>query len=164
MPSPEICIIAAMSENRVIGKDGKVPWRIPEDMKHFRELTTPHPIIMGRKTFESIGRPLPGRTNIVITRDESLYVNGCVVVHSLDAAIETAQLIDKERVFVMGGGQVYDQAIVIANRLFLTVLDSDFEGDTYFPDYSEFNKVIACQNGESDKYKYKFWELIRDRS
>ena len=164
MPSPEICIIAAMSENRVIGNKGKIPWRIPEDMKHFRELTVPHPVIMGRKTFESIGKPLAGRPNIIITRGErKLYPDGRIMASSLEHGILAGQYLDKERIFIAGGGQIYEQSIHLANRLFLTLVEGQFVGDTYFPDYSEFSKVVSLEEGQSGEYRYKFLELVRGR-
>lgn len=160
MPA-EICIIAALSENRVIGKDGKIPWYISEDLKRFRELTTPHPIIMGRKTFESIGKPLPLRTNIIITRDLSFTEPRCMVVHSLEDGITAAKVIDNEKIFIVGGGEIYAQAIEFADRLYLTLVERNFEGDTFFPDYSQFTNVVPEIPGESEGLRYKFVELTR---
>lgn len=167
----EICIIAALSENRVIGKDGKIPWRIPEDMRHFRELTTPHPIIVGRRTYESFPkRPLPNRVNIVISKTrnfddpENTWVQ---TADSLEDAIYAGSVFsDTGKVFIVGGGEVYREAfqwhtIDSISRLYLTLVEGDFEGDTYFPDYSHFSKIVSCEEGQSGEYKYKFIELER---
>lgn len=157
--NPEICIIAAMSENRVIGKDGQIPWRIPEDLRRFKELTTPHPIIMGRKTFDSIGRPLPKRSNIVLSRDIDFNPIGIYRTPRLKDAISFASELDKERIFIIGGGEIYRQTLYLTQRLFLTVIDGNFEGDTYFPNYSVFNKVVYEEHRESNGFRYRFLEL-----
>lgn len=161
MRTPEVSIIAAMSENRAIGRDNKLLWRIPEDLKHFRELTTGHPVIMGRKTFESIGRALPQRINIVITKDESFQAEGCVVCHSLTEAFEIAKTKEEDKIFVIGGGMVYQEAIGFVDKLYLTMVNGEFEGDTFFPDYSEFKRIISEQLGESGDIKFRFLELER---
>lgn len=162
MPNKEVCIIAALSENRVIGNKGKIPWRIPEDMRHFRELTTLHPVIMGRKTFELIGRVLPNRPNIIVTRGErGLYPDGRIMVSSLKHAILAGKCLDDERIFIAGGGEIYEQAVDLSDRLFLTIVKGNFEGDTYFPDYSQFKKVVSCEEGQSGEFKYRFLELTR---
>lgn len=161
--SPEFNIIAAMSENRVIGKDGKVPWHIREDLRRFKELTTGHTIIMGRKTFESIGRYLPDRKNIVVSGDEGFIASGCIIAHSLEEALVIAKALEKKdgKIFVIGGGQIFNQSISLADRLYLTVIEGEIEGDVFFPDYSEFGRTIAEKVGESGGHKYKFLELVR---
>ncbi len=164
--SPEICVIAAMSENRVIGKDGKIPWRIPEDLRKFRDLTTPHPVIMGRKTFDSVyeilKRPLPNRVNIVVSRQMPLRgFEGITVAYSIEEALMVGTILDNKQVFIAGGGEIYRQTIDRADRLYLTLVEGSFEGDTYFPDYSAFDKVISEQAGQSGDFKYKFLELER---
>ncbi len=126
-----ISIIAAMTKNRVIGRDGALPWRIPEDLRQFREVTMGHPIIMGRKTFEQIGRPLPGRLNIVLTRQSDYRVPGCRVCHSLADALSACTGTDE--IFICGGGEVYRQTISLADRIYLTVVDGECSGDTFFP-------------------------------
>jgi len=161
MSSPELCIIAAVSENRTIGKDNSLPWRIPADLAHFKELTTGHPIIMGRKTFESIGKPLPDRINIIITSDETFEVPGCIVCHSLGEAVETAKEIEQEKIFIIGGGKVYNAAIGLADKLYLTLVEGEFEGDTFFPDYSNFKRVVSEKAGESGNLRFRFLELER---
>ncbi len=126
-----ISIIAAMAENRVIGRDGAIPWDIPDDRRRFRELTMGHPIIMGRKTFESIGRPLPGRRNIILTRLPEYRREGCCVVHSLADALAAAGGADE--VFICGGEELYRLALPLADRIYLTVVHRCCAGDAYFP-------------------------------
>ncbi|MCH8821282.1 dihydrofolate reductase [Patescibacteria group bacterium] len=152
-------MIAAISENNALGKDNKLIFKIPEDMKRFKEVTSGHPIIMGRKTYESIGRPLPNRTNIVVTRDKNYKAEGCEVVYSLEQAIEVAKKVEKTEVFVIGGGQIYKEAIKMADKLYLTVVEGKYYADTFFPDYSDFKKVIHSDSHESAGYKYKFLDL-----
>lgn len=155
-----ISIIAAIGSNKELGKDNKLLWHIPEDFKRFKELTTGHPVIMGRKTFESIGKPLPQRTNIIITRDKNFQQKNCLVVHSLDEAINIAKTKDDKEIFIIGGGQIYEQAINIADKLYLTIVKGSFDADTFFPDYSRFQKIVFQKKSHSDKYKYTFLELI----
>ena len=157
----KISLIAALSENRAIGKDNKLIFRISEDLKHFKKITSGHPVIMGRKTYESIGRPLPNRTNIVITRDKTYLAQGCKVVHSLNEALEAAKKVEDAEIFVIGGGQIFKEAIKIANKLYLTLVEGKYEGDTFFLDYSEFKKVVSEESHESEGYKYRFLEIER---
>ncbi len=131
-----ISLIAAMAENRIIGKDGAIPWHIPEDLKRFRELTWGHKIIVGRKTFESIGRPLPGRTTIILTRQLEYRAEGCMVVHDLAAALAACGSADE--VFVCGGAEVYREAMPVADRIYLTVVHGSFPGDTLFPEVPDY--------------------------
>ena len=126
----QIIIIAAVAENGVIGRAGKLPWHIPEDLKRFRALTTGHPVIMGRKTFESIGKPLPDRKNIVITGQKDYHRDGIVIVHSLDEALKACS---GEKAFVIGGSSVFEEALPFANRLEITQIHRVVEGDVYFP-------------------------------
>jgi dihydrofolate reductase len=130
---PQVSIIAAVARNRVIGRDNTMPWHIPGELARFRELTMGHPIIMGRRTHESIGRPLPGRRNLVVSRDPGFAAVGCELVSSLQAAISACA--DAPKVFVIGGAQIYAMALAIADVLHLTEIQSDFPGDTWFPDY-----------------------------
>jgi len=127
-----LSIIVAIAENNVIGKDNDLIWKLPRDMKHFKETTTGHYIIMGRKTFESNKRPLPNRTNVIITRDKNYSAEGCVVVHSLEDAIKEAKK-DSEA-FIIGGGNIYEQAISLVDRIYLTKIHHTFDGDTFFPE------------------------------
>jgi len=136
-------LIAAVARNGVIGKDGALPWHLTEDLKHFKKITTGHAIIMGRKTYASIGRPLRGRRNIVISRAAGATFPGCEVARSLGEAIALARSTDPCP-FVIGGASVYDEALPLATELHLTTIDEDVEGDTHFPtDLSEFEEVEA---------------------
>ena len=132
---PIISIIAVMGANGVIGKDGKIPWYIPEELQHFKRMTMGKPVIMGRKTYESIGKPLPGRTNIVITRDPEWRVDGVIRCGSIESAI--AAVPDAKEVMIIGGAEIYEQTIDIADRIYLSIVIHDGEGDAYFPDVSE---------------------------
>lgn len=126
-----ISIIAAVARGGVIGSGNQMPWHISEDLKRFKAITLGHPVVMGRKTFESLGRALPGRTNVVITRNSDYKAEGCTVVGSLEDAL--ALFGPAEEVFVIGGGEIYRQAMEVADRLYLTLVDAHFEGDTHFP-------------------------------
>jgi dihydrofolate reductase len=130
-----LSIIAAMAANRVIGRDNRLPWHLPADLKHFRRLTIGKPILMGRKTWESLGRPLPERTNIVVTRAADYAAPGCVVVHSLEAALRAAA--HHPEVMVIGGAELYRQVLPQARRIYLTEVHAGFEGDAYFPELEQ---------------------------
>ena len=130
---PNINVIAAMARNRVIGIDNTLPWRLPEDLKHFKALTLGHHIIMGRKTYESIGKPLPGRTTVIVTRDPAYRVEGCLTAHSIDAAI--AACGDDPEVFFVGGAALYAQVLPRADRLYLTEIQAEYAGDAHFPEF-----------------------------
>ncbi|HVO28881.1 MAG TPA: dihydrofolate reductase [Candidatus Paceibacterota bacterium] len=139
-----ISIIAAMDESRAIGFQGKIPWHLSADFKKFRERTMGHPIIEGRKTFESIGRALPGRTNIVISRDPDYRAEGCVVVGSLDEALAVAARSEGgEEAFICGGGQIYALALPKADTLYLTRVKGTFGGDAFFPELSDTDWQLA---------------------
>ena len=161
MKTPIVSIIAALSENNAIGKENKLLWHIPADLKRFKTITSGHPVIMGRKTYESIGRLLPNRLNIIVTRDPSFTVMGGVVTSSLVTAIERASKEDTDEVFIIGGGQIYSQGIKRADKLYLTLIHTNIEGDAFFPDYSDFTKKVFELSGESEGYRYTFLELIR---
>lgn len=154
-------IIVAIGSSRELGKDNKLLWHIPEDMKRFKQLTYGHLVIMGRTTYESIGSKLPGRINIIVSHNKNYIAEGCIVAHSLDEAIEVAKANETEEFFIIGGGQIYAQVMNLANKLYITVVDGNFEADTYFPDYSEFKKVIAKKEGKDINYKYTFYDLSR---
>lgn len=134
---PIVCLIIAAAENNVIGRDGKMPWHLPSELKYFRARTLGKPVIMGRKTFQSVGRPLPGRDNIVITRDASFAASGATVVGSLDAAIAAARIaataMGATEIMVLGGADIYRQALPLAGRVYLTRVAATPEGDTSFP-------------------------------
>ncbi len=129
-----IHLIAALAQNRTIGVNNTLPWRIPADLQHFKRLTLGHHILMGRKTFDSIGRPLPQRTTVVITRNPDLQLDGCVMANSLEAAI--AACAQEEAVFIVGGAEIYAQALPLADTLFLTEVQQVVEGDAFFPEFS----------------------------
>lgn len=129
---PRLSLIAAVAANGVIGSDNALPWRLPEDLKRFKALTLGHPVIMGRKTYESIGRPLPGRRNIVISRNTAYMADGCETASSLEAAIAACNGTTDE-VFVIGGAQIYAEALPLAQRLYLTEICRAFQGDARFP-------------------------------
>jgi len=153
-----ISIIVCIAKNRGIGKNNDLLFRLRSDMKHFREITTGHPVIMGINTFKSIGVPLPKRLNIVLS-PEPIEISGCIVVNSLDLAKKVAAKNDKEEIFFIGGGMVYRQAIKFADRLYLTVVDEDPDADTFFPEYDDFTKVISDEPGEENGFKYRFITL-----
>lgn len=141
MSSPRICLIAAVARNGVIGRNNQLPWHLPEDLKYFRATTWGRPIVMGRKTFESLGRPLPGRTNIVVSRQADLQLPGAVLVSGIDEAlrraISQAELDGVDEVMVIGGENLYRQMLASADRLYLTRVDLDPEGDAWFPEFEE---------------------------
>jgi dihydrofolate reductase len=168
-----VSIIVAMDEKRGIGKNGNLLFRIPEDFRRMTEVTNGHPIIMGRNTWESLPekrRPLPGRYNIVITRNEKYLINGArkgknfAIVDSLEEGIAKAKKSPgSDEMFIFGGGQIFSEALEknLADKLYLTVVQGDFGADTFFPDYSQFKKVVFEKSGESGEYKYRFLELER---
>lgn len=125
--------IAAMSENYTIGCDNRLPWHLPADLKHFKSLTSGNPILMGRKTFLSIGKPLPNRTNIIITRDPSFKANGCIIANSIEDAISLSGQHATNEVFIIGGADIYSQILSKVTRLYLTIVHHDFDGDAHFP-------------------------------
>ena len=160
-----ISLIVAMAENRVIGRDNQLPWRIPEDLKHFKALTMGKPIIMGRKTYESIGRPLPGRDNIVITGDTLYRAEGCQVVHSIEEALRSVGAA--EEAMIIGGAALYRQTLQDADRLYLTLVKAQPEGDTWFPkiepqEWREIRREVHRAD-ESNEYDYDFVVLDRAR-
>lgn len=159
-----ISMIAAMANNRVIGLDNKMPWHLPADLQHFKKVTTGKPVIMGRKTFESIGRPLPGRRNIIITRNSDYSATGIEVVTTPEAALKL--VCDAQEVMIIGGGNIYQQFLSQAQRLYLTFIDLDVDGDTQFPDYESvatWQKIeqVNMPTDSKNKYKYKFVTLYK---
>jgi len=165
---PKISMIAALgARTRAIGKAGKLLWRISGDLPRFKSLTTGHPIIMGQKTFESIGKVLPNRTNIIISHMQNYKIAGAIVTSSPEEALDIARGLEKEEVFIIGGGQIYSQMLKYANRLYLTLVDENRENgpretaDTFFPDYSDFNKIINRENFADANPPHKFVILER---
>jgi len=159
----KISIIAAMADNRVIGIDNQLPWNLPADMKWFRQNTLGKPVLMGRKTYGSIGKPLPKRRNIVISRDESLKIEGCDVVSSADAAFQLCSA--EAEVMIIGGASFYEQTLPLADRLYLTLVHSEIDGDAWFPeiDFNQWQEVerIDHRADEANAFDYSFLILER---
>ena len=152
-----ISMIAAMADNRIIGKDNQMPWHLPADFAWFKRCTMGKPVVMGRKTYESIGRPLPGRLNIVISRDASLSIEGVTTVTSIEQALEVAGEV--EEVMIIGGGAIYAACLPMANKLYITHIEAEIEGDTQFPDWgNEFKETYseAYQADEKNAYNMRF--------
>ena len=158
-----ISLIAAMGRNRVIGRDNALPWKLPADMKRFWEVTTGKPVIMGRKTFESIGRALPNRTNIIMTRDADFRAGGCLIVHSPEEALAAAK--GAEEVIVIGGSSIFEQFLPKAGRMYLTIIAEDFEGQSLFPAFNsaEWWEIERRDFAPDEKniYSYTFLTLER---
>lgn len=160
----KISLIAAIGRNRELGKNGKMPWHISEDFKRFKAITSGHPIIMGRKTWESLPtKPLPNRFNIILSRSGSRTYPNVIFSTDLREALDFVkkEFPDEKEIFIIGGGQIFEQAISLADKLYLTVIDENFDADTFFPDYSQFKKVVFKKEGEQGTYKYKFLDLER---
>lgn len=165
---PKICLVVAISRGkRAIGNKGKLLWHIPEDMKRFKELTMGHPVVMGRKTFESIvsyiGKPLPGRTNIVVTRNAEYTHPDTIVASSVRDAILNAKVLDANEVHIIGGAEIYAQTLPMVDRLYLTLIDDEMEADSFFPEYAnEFTKVISSEKHMTkDGVAYEWLTLER---
>ncbi|MGI2936740.1 type 3 dihydrofolate reductase [Vibrio diabolicus] len=155
-----ISMIAAMADNRIIGKDNQMPWHLPADFAWFKRCTMGKPVVMGRKTYESIGRPLPGRLNIVISRDETLKIEGVTTVTSIEQALEVAG--DVEEVMIIGGGAIYAACLPMANKLYVTHIEAAIDGDTQFPDWGdEFKETYSetYQADEKNAYNMRFTVL-----
>ena len=157
-----LSIIVAVAKNGTIGDKNALLWHIKEDMRFFRQKTTSHPVIMGRKTYDSLGRPLPNRTNVVISRTLN-HIEGCTVVHSLEEAI--ALFPSEEEIFIIGGAQIYAQALDVADRMYITRVMHDYEGDTSFPDIdlSEWKLVAEERHDRGEEYEYPFAFLTYER-
>ena len=158
-----ISIIAGMDKNRLIGQGNRLPWRLPADMKHFRQHTLGKPVLMGRKTFESIGKPLPKRTNIILTRDCDYRAEGCIITHSIEEVLDTAS--GSEEIMIIGGASIYELFFPLANRLYLTYVHDCFQGDVYFPafdlaDWQEVKRVDRQPDGKNP-HPYSFLFLHR---
>ncbi len=157
-----LSIIVAVAENNVIGHENSLIWHISEDLKYFKRTTSGHPVIMGRKTFESIGKPLPNRTNIVISRNPDFKPAGCTVVSSLEKALEL--LNPNEENFIIGGGSIYREALPLADKLYLTKVYHHYEGDTFFPEIGSEWKETARQDFErGETFEYPFSFICYDR-
>lgn len=154
----KVSLIVAVDQKNGIGKNNQLPWHLPADLQHFKKITTGFPIIMGRKTYDSIGKPLPNRRNIVISRQESLQISGVEICESLQNAISRCK--DEEEVFIIGGAQIFEQALNLADSIYLTIIQNNFEADTFFP---EFDKNLwkeslneAHEPDEKNVYPYNF--------
>jgi len=162
-----ISILVAVSQNRVIGKENKIPWHLPADLKYFKQLTMNHHIIMGRATYESIGRPLPGRTNVVITRQEDYSAQGCVIMSDIRAAFEYCRQRGETECFIIGGGDIIRQTLVWADKVYMTLVFHDFEGDTFLPELNSDDWKMMSEDrhlpDEKNHYAYAFrvYELAK---
>ena len=160
-----LSIVVAMDSNRLIGKDNGLPWHLPADLAFFKKLTTGNTILMGRKTFDSIGRPLPNRRNIVITRNADIEITGCEVVNSIEKALSLVQ--SETEVMVIGGAKLYQQILPIADRLYITQIEGEFDGDAYFPSYNEAEwsqiSIDSREPDENNHHKYHFITFDRRR-
>ena len=158
-----LSIIVAMSQNRVIGKNNRLPWHLSEDLKRFKVLTMGHPILMGRKTYESIGRPLPGRTNLVLTRNSSFHAEGITRVGSLEEALQKAG--DAPEMFVIGGTQIYSAVLQQADKIYLTRIEKEVEGDAFFPEVKWEDYTLIEETpvdlSEKEKIPYRFLTYLK---
>lgn len=157
----ELSIIVAMAQNRAIGRDNQLLWHISTDLRRFKAITMGHTIIMGRRTYQSIGRPLPGRRNIVVSRNPSFSAEGCTVAQSLEAALALCPAGDEA--FVIGGGQIYAQALPLAHRMYITLVHSDMEADTFFPEYdpAQWRVVAEQEDSQADGLAFTFIDMER---
>ncbi|MFB6466105.1 dihydrofolate reductase [Cytobacillus sp. Hz8] len=159
-----ISLLWAMDEKRTIGKKNQLPWHLPEDLKYFKRVTMGHPIIMGRKTFDSIGRPLPGRENMILTRNQDFQIQGCHILHSIEELLAYSRTIEDE-IFVIGGAEIFKEVLPIADRLYVTQIYEIFDGDTYFPFFPlDEWKILSREKGiknEKNPYEYEF--LVYER-
>jgi len=161
-----ISLIFAMDRNRLIGKNNELPWYLPADLQYFKRTTSGHTVIMGRKTYDSIGKPLPNRKNVVITRDSHLRLEGCTTCTSVPEALDIIGA--EEEAFVIGGAEVYKQFLPVADRMYITFIDESFEGDAYFPPYEEEHwRLIQNEQGikdEKNPYEHRFtvWERVKE--
>lgn len=155
-----VSLMVAYSKNRVIGKDNKLLWRLSDDLKNFKRVTSNHHIIMGRKTYESIGRALPNRTNVVISRNRDFKAPGCIVVDSLEKALELAKANGESEAIITGGSQIYELSINMIDRAYITQVDCEIDGDAYFPevDFSNWKVLesIHCDQNEKNEYSWDF--------
>ncbi|MDX9913449.1 MAG: dihydrofolate reductase [Candidatus Moranbacteria bacterium] len=161
MKKPTLSIICAIAQNRAIGKNNQLLWHIKKDFQFFKDKTLGHVLLMGQKTYESIGKPLPGRTTVVISNNPDFNPKDIVVSRSLEEGIEKAMELEKDEVFICGGGSIYAQTINLANKLYLTIVAGEFEADVFFPEYSSFKNIISVKEDSEGAYKFKFLELTK---
>lgn len=163
-----ISLIAALTENRVIGKNNDLPWHLPDDMKYFMQTTSGHHVVMGRKNYESIPpkfRPLPNRVNILVSRQEDYQAPGCTVVNSIPQAIDIAIDNHEAEIFIIGGAEIYNQSLAFANRLYLTEIQTSLEGDAFFPMFnqSEWSEVSRKHHAADEKHRYAFDFVVYEK-
>lgn len=163
-----VSAIAALSKNRVIGQNNDLPWRLPDDMKFFMETTKGHHVIMGRKNYDSLHekyKPLPKRTNIVITRQQRLNAPGCIVLHGVEPGLEMARAKGEDECFIIGGAEIYRLALPFTTRLYLTEIDAVIDGDTYFPEIvpGDWKEVSRVHHPRDDRHAYAFDIVVYDR-
>jgi len=154
----QIILIAALTENRVLGKDNQLIWRLPKDLQNFKKVTLGYPVVMGRKTHGSLGKPLPGRTNIIITHQTGYQADGCLVAHSLDEALVQAANTGADKVFIIGGGDIYRQALPLAHAMCLTYVHTTLAGDAFFPEFPEDEWQQTSKESflKDEKHAYAF--------
>lgn len=159
----KVSLIAAMDNNRVLGKENDIPWRIPKDWEYVKNTTEGYPIILGRKNLESIGRALPGRRNIILTRDKGFSYNGCEIVHSIEEVFELCS--NEEKIFIFGGEQIYKLFLPYVEKMYITKIHCEFEGDTFFPEvnYKEWSEVSVTQGITDEKNPYTYYFHIYER-
>ncbi|WP_144555891.1 DfrD/DfrG/DfrK family trimethoprim-resistant dihydrofolate reductase [Bacillus sp. X1(2014)] len=159
----KVSIIVAMDRKRVIGKDNDIPWRIPKDWEYVKNITKGHSIILGRKNLESIGRALPGRRNIILTRDKGFNFDGCEIVHSIEAVFELCK--NEEEIFIFGGEQIYNIFLPFVGKMYITKIHYEFKGDTFFPDvnFDEWNEVSIEKGIMNDKNPYNYFFHVYER-
>jgi dihydrofolate reductase len=160
---PRVSLVVAMAKNRVIGANNTLPWHLPADLKHFKALTMGHHMVMGRKTYESIGKPLPGRTSVVVSRNEGYSAPGVIVVNSLKAAISACG--NDEEIYVIGGAELYRQALGLADRIYLTEIDADIPGDAHFTEFDSklWQETGRVSHSPDEKNLYPYHFVVYDR-
>lgn len=160
-----LSIIVAYDRNKTIGKNNQLPWNLPRDLAYFKKVTMGHPIVMGRKTYESIGRPLPGRKNIIVTRNRDYKHEGCTVIHSIEEIKEIAQRENGE-VFVIGGAEIFKDVLQEADRLYVTYIDEEFHGDTFFPeiDFTKWKEISREKGMKDEKNPYDYYFIVYERN
>lgn len=155
-----ISSIVAMNQDRVIGFENQIPWYLPADLKYFKKKTMGHPVLMGRKCFQSIGNPLPGRTNIIVTRDPYFIVSNCIIVHSIEEGLLWSKRNNEKEIFIIGGGEIYNQSVHLWNRLYVTLVDVPCKGDTWFPEINLEEWKVSFREDhladEKNKMSYSF--------
>lgn len=164
-----VSLIAALTKNRVIGKNNDLPWHLPDDMKYFMKTTSGHAVIMGRKNYDSIPekfRPLPNRTNMVVTRNKNLQAPGCLIFHSVEEALNKARSSNEEEAFVIGGAEIYALSLPLATRLYLTEIDTELQGDTHFPeiDPQQWKEISRKHHGPDERHVYGFDFVVYEKN